>query len=186
MKQLLILCLVACSATFLTSCASQKGIELVGHYRHHDQAAVPSNNIGVAAGLQPLVSTSECQKLDLPGSTSVAIPARPWQAEPDMVTVAFSEKKQKRVEKIFQKLETKLERKSIELDQQLIQLNQAPVPSAASANLGLGWLILFALLLPPLAVALADGIGTSFWISIILTLLFWLPGVIYALIVVIP
>ncbi|MBX7141246.1 MAG: YqaE/Pmp3 family membrane protein [Chitinophagales bacterium] len=50
----------------------------------------------------------------------------------------------------------------------------------------LGWLILFAILLPPLAVALVDGIGTSFWISIILTLLFWVPGVIYALIVVIP
>lgn len=44
--------------------------------------------------------------------------------------------------------------------------------------------IILAVLLPPLAVFLHDGIGTSFWISIILTLLFWLPGVIYALLVV--
>lgn len=44
--------------------------------------------------------------------------------------------------------------------------------------------IILAILLPPLAVFLHDGIGTSFWISIILTLLFWLPGVIYALLVV--
>lgn len=44
--------------------------------------------------------------------------------------------------------------------------------------------IILAVLLPPLAVFLHDGIGTSFWISIILTLLFWIPGVIYALLVV--
>ncbi len=39
--------------------------------------------------------------------------------------------------------------------------------------------------LPPLAVALKFGIGTEFWISILLTLLFWIPGVIYALILII-
>ncbi|WP_250419056.1 MULTISPECIES: YqaE/Pmp3 family membrane protein [Pontibacter] len=44
--------------------------------------------------------------------------------------------------------------------------------------------VILAVLLPPLAVFLHDGIGTSFWISIILTLLFWIPGVIYALLVV--
>lgn len=44
--------------------------------------------------------------------------------------------------------------------------------------------IILAVLLPPLAVFLHDGIGTTFWISLILTLLFWLPGVIYALLVV--
>ncbi|WP_430438156.1 YqaE/Pmp3 family membrane protein [Pontibacter chitinilyticus] len=44
--------------------------------------------------------------------------------------------------------------------------------------------IILAVLLPPLAVFLHDGIGTSFWISIILTLLFWIPGIIYALLVV--
>ena len=44
--------------------------------------------------------------------------------------------------------------------------------------------VILAILLPPLAVFLHDGIDTSFWISIILTLLFWIPGVIYALLVV--
>ncbi|WP_460919727.1 YqaE/Pmp3 family membrane protein [Pontibacter brevis] len=44
--------------------------------------------------------------------------------------------------------------------------------------------IILAVLLPPLAVFLHDGIGTSFWISIILTLLFIIPGIIYALLVV--
>ena len=46
-------------------------------------------------------------------------------------------------------------------------------------------LVILAILLPPLAVYLHQGeINGKFWISLILTLLFWLPGVIYALIVV--
>jgi uncharacterized membrane protein YqaE (UPF0057 family) len=42
-------------------------------------------------------------------------------------------------------------------------------------------LVILAILLPPLAVALKDGIGGPFVLSIFLTLLFWIPGVIYAL-----
>lgn len=46
-------------------------------------------------------------------------------------------------------------------------------------------LVILAILLPPLAVYLHEGeINTRFWISILLTLLFWIPGVIYALIVI--
>ena len=46
-------------------------------------------------------------------------------------------------------------------------------------------LILLSILLPPLAVYLHQGeVNKKFWISIILTLLFWIPGVIYAILVV--
>lgn len=46
-------------------------------------------------------------------------------------------------------------------------------------------LVILALLLPPLAVYLHQGeINSKFWISLILTLLFFVPGVIYALVVV--
>lgn len=46
-------------------------------------------------------------------------------------------------------------------------------------------LAILAILLPPLAVYLHENaINTKFWISLLLTLLFWIPGVIYALIVV--
>lgn len=45
-------------------------------------------------------------------------------------------------------------------------------------------LIILAILLPPLAVGIYEGITVRFWISLILTLLFWLPGVIYAILVV--
>jgi uncharacterized membrane protein YqaE (UPF0057 family) len=42
-------------------------------------------------------------------------------------------------------------------------------------------LIILAILLPPVAVALKSGIGKDFVINLILTLLFFLPGVIHAL-----
>lgn len=46
-------------------------------------------------------------------------------------------------------------------------------------------LVILAILLPPLAVYLHEGtINGKFWLSLLLTLLFWIPGVIYALIVV--
>ena len=46
-------------------------------------------------------------------------------------------------------------------------------------------LVILAILLPPLAVYLHENaINGKFWLSILLTLLFWIPGVIYALIVV--
>ncbi|WP_179353514.1 YqaE/Pmp3 family membrane protein [Winogradskyella vidalii] len=40
--------------------------------------------------------------------------------------------------------------------------------------------IILCLLLPPLAVFLKHGLGKEFLISLILTLVGWLPGVIYA------
>lgn len=43
---------------------------------------------------------------------------------------------------------------------------------------------IIALLLPPLAVFLKKGAGMPLVISLVLTLLGWLPGVIYALLIV--
>lgn len=45
-------------------------------------------------------------------------------------------------------------------------------------------LVILAILLPPLAVFLVEGLEVEFWISLLLTLLFFLPGVIYALYIV--
>ncbi len=45
--------------------------------------------------------------------------------------------------------------------------------------------IIAAVLLPPLGVFLARGIGTDFWINVVLTLILWIPGVLHALWVVI-
>jgi len=41
--------------------------------------------------------------------------------------------------------------------------------------------ILLAILLPPVGVFLQVGIGTQFWINILLTLLGYIPGIIHAI-----
>ena len=43
--------------------------------------------------------------------------------------------------------------------------------------------IILNILLPPLAVFLKHGLGTTFLINLILTIILWLPGVIHAFIV---
>ena|SRR5690606_24939732 len=45
-------------------------------------------------------------------------------------------------------------------------------------------LVIVAILLPPLAMAIYDGISNRFWISLLLTLLFYLPGLIYTLVII--
>lgn len=42
--------------------------------------------------------------------------------------------------------------------------------------------IIAAILLPPLAVYLARGIGPTFWIGVLLTIFWWVPGVVFALV----
>jgi len=41
-----------------------------------------------------------------------------------------------------------------------------------------------AILLPPLGIFLARGMGPEFWIGTLLTILFWVPGILFALAVV--
>jgi uncharacterized membrane protein YqaE (UPF0057 family) len=45
--------------------------------------------------------------------------------------------------------------------------------------------IVLAILLPPLAVFMSSGLGTQFWLNLILTIVgFWIVGIVHALIVV--
>ena len=46
-------------------------------------------------------------------------------------------------------------------------------------------LVIIAILLPPLAMGIHDsGLTTRFWLSLLLTLLFYLPGLIYTLVII--
>jgi uncharacterized membrane protein YqaE (UPF0057 family) len=60
--------------------------------------------------------------------------------------------------------------------------NNPAVAVKASHGLPFWFIVLCAFFIPPLGVALAFGITDKFWICLILTLLFWLPGMIYAMI----
>lgn len=56
--------------------------------------------------------------------------------------------------------------------------------ASASSGLNTVLLIIVTVLLPPLGVALHEGITKRFWISLVLTLLLFIPGLIYSLYVV--
>lgn len=61
----------------------------------------------------------------------------------------------------------------------------APATSAHPRAIKEPLLIIIAILLPPLAIYLLEGeIRKCFWISIVLTLLFWIPGVLYAIVII--
>jgi len=42
-------------------------------------------------------------------------------------------------------------------------------------------LVILAIFLPPLAVFLADGCGSQFWLNVLLCIFFWIPGIIHAI-----
>ncbi|MBR3946583.1 MAG: YqaE/Pmp3 family membrane protein [Bacteroidales bacterium] len=42
---------------------------------------------------------------------------------------------------------------------------------------------ILAIFIPPLAVGLNNGVSKEFWIDLVLTIIGWLPGIIYAFIV---
>lgn len=70
------------------------------------------------------------------------------------------------------------------LKQKLKEFNAAK-KAGGDADTNTLLLVILAILLPPLAVYLHQGeINNKFWISLLLTLLFWLPGIIYALVVI--
>jgi uncharacterized membrane protein YqaE (UPF0057 family) len=53
-----------------------------------------------------------------------------------------------------------------------------------NANVAFAVIVICAIFIPPLGVALMYGINSYFWIDLILTLIFFFPGMIFALIVV--
>jgi uncharacterized membrane protein YqaE (UPF0057 family) len=83
----------------------------------------------------------------------------------------------------FKSLSKKEKREKFKLVKKAVRDYKANKVAEPSTNTLL--LVILAILLPPLAVYLHEGtINGKFWLSLLLTLLFWLPGVIYALIVV--
>lgn len=81
------------------------------------------------------------------------------------------EKKEKKLRKRISKLERMLEKR----------MESNPEMSTQREGISTLLLVIVAILLPPVAVLLVDGLGGPFLLSILLTLLFYVPGLIYAL-----
>lgn len=113
-----------------------------------------------------------------PVSANFIVPVANNSITPDSITVNEAVIAFKNLSKKERKAKIKEVKKEIKAFKAAKKANNEP-----STNTLL--LVILAILLPPLAVYLHQGeINNKFWISLLLTLLFWLPGVIYALIVI--
>lgn len=111
-------------------------------------------------------------------SAAVMPPSATSNTEPDPVVV-------KAAIGNFKSLPRKERKERIKLAKKEIRAFNAARKAGKEADTNTLLLVILAILLPPLAVYLHQGeINNKFWISLLLTILFWLPGVIYALIVI--
>lgn len=120
-----------------------------------------------------------CCTLLLPQSYGASLPSNPGSTTPDETTVATALSEFKSLSKKERKSRIKEARKSVK---QLTAAQRAAAEPIVTNQL---LLVIITILLPPLGVYLHQGeINTKFWISLLLTLLFYVPGLIYSLIVV--
>ncbi|HEX4875103.1 MAG TPA: YqaE/Pmp3 family membrane protein [Chitinophagaceae bacterium] len=100
------------------------------------------------------------------------------KGEPDPATV-------KNAVNSFNTLSKKEKKERVQQVKKEVRAFKAAKKAGKEADTNTLLLVILAILLPPLAVYLHQGeINNKFWISLLLTILFWVPGVIYALIVI--
>ena len=61
-----------------------------------------------------------------------------------------------------------------------LSLNILPAMSSSASSADI-LRVLLSILLPPLGVFLQEGIGTQFWINVLLTLFGYVPGLVHAI-----
>lgn len=106
------------------------------------------------------------------------LPATTATSEPDPAAV-------KAAMKDFRSLPRKERRARIKEAKKVYKEYRADKRAGKAAETDTVLLVILAILLPPLAVYLKEGeVNNKFWLSLILTLLFWIPGVVYAMLVV--
>jgi uncharacterized membrane protein YqaE (UPF0057 family) len=114
-----------------------------------------------------------------PQANAVVVPVKPVTENPDPAVVKAG------IES-FKNLSAKEKRAKLKEVKKAIKAYKASEKNAAEpvvTNTLL--LVLITILIPPLGVYLHQGeINTKFWISLLLTLLFYFPGLIYSLIVI--
>ena len=103
--------------------------------------------------------------------------------------IGLTEKQEKKLDKKLEKIKVKPDKRVTQSGKQIQQSelssNQKKQKFSDDSDVSFLLLVILAILLPPLAVYLYEGaINTLFWIDLILTLCIWIPGVVFALIVI--
>jgi len=125
-------------------------------------------NYSTATASSVGTTTGETNKSTATASTSITI-------DDAVVTDAMSQFKS------LSRVDRKAKLKEVKSLMKEYKANKASATPSSDIVL----LAILAILLPPLAVYLHEGTTNgTFWISVLLTLLFWIPGVIFALITV--
>ena len=126
-----------------------------------------------------LIMISTVIPASMAASTSEPVSATaPASSEPDPAAV-------KAAMKDFKSLPRSERKSRLKEAKKMFKQYKADKKAGKEAETDTVLLAILAILLPPLAVYLKEGvINSKFWISLILTLIFWIPGVIYALLVV--
>ena len=190
MKKIQLILPLLCLVLLISSCS--RDIQFAGHYKPNTDVAKTKPSVASHAQtpMQTLPVTSEVAKLE----------ASSTEASPQLELVKtvkeklsehsnLSIKQKKMVDRKFDQLENKLAKhaakeKSIWKDREL-SMNISSKSEISEADNETILYALLALFIPPLAVALyEDDITSHFWIALLLTLLFFLPGVIYALVII--
>ncbi len=173
----------ACVLLFAQACSTS---EFASHIHRSDMVRaekIKSNSHAPQANLEYIINKTENRikatennslQADLVASTTTAVPSLNIQKEERLQTASeivsstpaleqkFSSKKELRKE--IRKVKQEYRSKSLAMDSMQLLI------------------IIFAILIPPIGVLLYDGgIETPFWISLILTLLGWLPGAVYSI-----
>lgn len=194
-KSLLNLVFVMIAAQLMFACNSTKYYEFAGHKQapYHDmKKPAPKHEAAPEISLSEVAMAAAEEKAAAKAveepvlEASAAVPATPVAPAPKVAPVATATTEELTVteaEALVMAKErlanmTKAERKEFKKE-----VREALKQDRRGGGVSIIKIIL-AVLLPPLAVFLHVGLGTQFWISLILTLLFWIPGVIYALLVV--
>lgn len=113
-----------------------------------------------------------------PQTYAASLPPVPVKPSPDTVTV-------KQALQEFNSLSSKEKKERIKEAKKAIKKLKAEKKTSKEPIASKALQVIFAILIPPVGVLLHEGqINSRFWISLLLTLLFYLPGMIYALIIV--
>lgn len=111
-------------------------------------------------------------------SFAATLPTAPVTNEPTPATVKSAMDAFKGLSKKEKKERIKLAKKALKDYKMAKKQGKEPLASKAVQ-------VIVAILLPPLGMYLHEGeINSRFWISLLLTLLFYLPGLIYTLVII--
>lgn len=198
----LTLLVVFASASILSSCSSEKGLAI--EKRKYRSGYAVSWNSGKQATEQLAITDNEkivrSENMEEMPTIDAALTNETSDVSPALVasgsssnqvvineTVQLKENSAKSNETINEEVgsTSKVEASTATKKYTHAEIKQAKKffhqKAPGNTDMPLWAYIIIAILLPPLAVGLFEGFHTPFWISILLTLLFWLPGVIYAI-----